>query len=263
MVKAIYSSIFITAISFQFLYAQHNPSIHHINDRIKTHTTLEQSKSVSHEHNEIILTNTGNFSSDYLPWNTHSDTAKSAVVKQNYSFLFVMDDPHNNESKWSILPNKEVNKERVTHLHIPESNVSLSPTEKMGFDETRARNISIKAVRDFVTTFKNVNNNKWYINDTNDGFTSTFEADGIKSTVSYDSEGNRRYIIRTYQEDKMSFEIRDMVKREYYDANITLVKEYETNRGLTIYVHMEDKDSWKIVRIVDGEMQLEQKLDKR
>ena len=131
----------------------------------------------------------------------------------------------------------------------------------MGFGETRANDVNIKAVRDFVKNFKNVESNKWSL--TEDGSsTSTFNSNGINTTAVYDRKGYRIYILRVYEEDKMSFDIRHMVRRQYYDATITLVKEFETARGLTIYVHMKDKETWKIVRVANGIMQLIENFNK-
>lgn len=137
----------------------------------------------------------------------------------------------------------------------------LSPFAKMGFAETKDNNHNIKAVRDFVKTFKTIDTNKWFLAE--DGTsTSTFDSDGVKTTVSYDSKGSRQYVVRNYQENKLPSDVRHIVKREYYDATITLVKEFETNNGLIFFVHMQDKDTWKIVRIAHGEMKLVENLTK-
>jgi hypothetical protein len=137
----------------------------------------------------------------------------------------------------------------------------LSPFARMGFGETRANDINMKAVRNFVKNFKTVGNNEWFAS-ADGGFTSTFVSDGINTTVSYDSKGRLQHIIKIYGENRLSFDLRHLVKREYYDASITLVKEVETDSGVITYVHMQDKDSWKIVRIVDGQMQLVEILNK-
>ncbi len=137
----------------------------------------------------------------------------------------------------------------------------LSPFRKMGFEETMANDFNIKAVRDFVKTYKTISSNKWYL--AYDGSSaSTFTSDGITTTVAYDSKGYRLHTIKVYEENKLGADIRHIVKREYYDATITLVKEVETDKGLIFFVHMQDKDTWKIVRIADGEMELVESLKK-
>jgi len=137
----------------------------------------------------------------------------------------------------------------------------VSPFYNRGFEETKAGNFNIKAVRDFVKTFKTVSSNKWFL--AADGSsTSTFSSKGIETTVAYNRYGIRQYIIRIYKENNLLFDIRDMVKSQYYDATITLVKEVETDKDLIFFVHLHDKDSWKIVRVVDGEMKLVENLAK-
>ncbi len=141
-------------------------------------------------------------------------------------------------------------------------NSFLSPFAKMGFPEFEANNININAVRDFIKNFKSISNNKWHFT-ADGGFVAIFTADEIKTRVVYDNKGYRQYMIRMYKENKMPTDIRHIVKSEYYDATITLVKEVETNNDdLIFFIHMQDKDTWKIVRIVDGEMKLVENLIK-
>ena len=136
-----------------------------------------------------------------------------------------------------------------------------SPFQKIGFGETKANNVNIKAVRDFLKFFKTVTNNKWFLAE--DGSSSsTFNRDGVKTIVQYDSRGCRRYIMRVYEENKLPFNIRDMVKREYYDASITLVTEVETYKETVTYVHLQDKETWKKVRVANGEMKLVENFKK-
>lgn len=130
------------------------------------------------------------------------------------------------------------------------------PFQKCGFGETEATAINIKAVRDFVKTFKTISNNKWLL--ARDGAsTSIFTSDGITTRVTYDNKGQRLYILKIYEENKLAEEIRDRVKREYYNARITPVKELQTYDALLLYVHLQDKNTLKVVRIAaDGEMKL-------
>lgn len=141
------------------------------------------------------------------------------------------------------------------------SSTFLSPFKKMGFTETKANDFNIKAIRDFVKTFKTVDNNRWSLEEDGSS-TSIFNSDGITTTIRYDRNGNRQHIIKIYNENKLPADIRYIVKREYYDAAITLIKEVETNIGLIFFVHIQDKDTWKIVRIADGEMKLVENLNK-
>jgi len=53
-----------------------------------------------------------------------------------------------------------------------------------------------------------------------------------------------------------------MVKREYYDATITLVTEVETYKETVTYVHLQDTETWKKVRVANGEMKLVENFKK-
>lgn len=152
-------------------------------------------------------------------------------------------------------------KRNVTFNSPARSYSFVSPFEEMGFAETKANNFNIKAVRDFVKTYKTISSNKWYLAE--DGSSSsTFTSDGTTTTVAYNSKGCRLYTRKIYNENKLAADIRHIIKREYYDATITLVREFETDDGLVIYVHMQDKETWKIVRITVGEMKLVENLTK-
>ncbi len=152
-------------------------------------------------------------------------------------------------------------KRRLAFNSPARSNSFLSPFKEFGFGETKATAFNVKAVRDFVKTFKAVSNNKWYLAE--DGTsTSIFTSDEITTRVTYDSKGYRLYILRIYEENKLDGDIRDRVKREYYDATITLVKELQTDDGLFIYLHMHDKNTLKIVCIANGEMKLVENFPK-
>ncbi len=63
----------------------------------------------------------------------------------------------------------------------------------------------------------------------------------------------------------MPGDIRDIVKREYYDYEITSVQEIETidSYGIPTYiVHLEDNNNIKLIRVRDGEMALYKEFKK-
>jgi len=116
-------------------------------------------------------------------------------------------------------------------------------------------NISPKAIRGFVKTYGEANDESW--TQIKDGFSARFNSDGIKNTVLYDKKGNWTGSIRSYSEDKLQPGIRHIVKSVYYDYKIVYAQEVETNdsRGIPTYiVLLEDKTSIKVVRIYEGEM---------
>jgi len=150
----------------------------------------------------------------------------------------------------------------ILRFHSPANSKSVSsPFTKFGFGEKKANAFNLKAIRDFVKTYNEINNNEWFFAE-NGTSTSTFTNDEIETQVAYDSKGNRMYILRIYKENKLAKDIRDRVKREYYDAIITLVKELHTYDGLFIYVHLQDKDNLKVIRITNGIMELVETINK-
>jgi hypothetical protein len=143
------------------------------------------------------------------------------------------------------------------------SGATTSPSgfDEMGFGSLKINDINIKAVRDFLKNFATVTNNKWLKGD--DGsLTCQFSSDGVATSVRYDKSGDRLYIMKIYKEDKLADKIRRNITRKYYGAKITMVMEYDADRGVETYIHLEDSRTYKIVRIVDGDMELYEKLNK-
>ncbi|HLG39968.1 MAG TPA: hypothetical protein VI461_09880, partial [Chitinophagaceae bacterium] len=83
--------------------------------------------------------------------------------------------------------------------------------------------INIKALRDFMTSYKNPTDVRWTI--LAEGFRVHFYVDGIQIRIFYNKKGNREAMIRYYSEDKLPKEIRHLVKSNYYDFDIFIVTE--------------------------------------
>ncbi len=65
--------------------------------------------------------------------------------------------------------------------------------------------------------------------------------------------------MKGYFEDKLPFEVRDIVKRNYYDYKIHYVNEVETinSQGIPTYmVHIQYKKDAKIMRVREGVMEI-------
>jgi len=112
--------------------------------------------------------------------------------------------------------------------------------------------ISTKAVRHFIRSFKQAEDVHWFkaVN----GMVAHFTMNGIKSKAYYDKKGNWLYTIRTYEESELSKDIRDLVKRTYYDYSITSVNEITDEQQTAYVILLEDKTTWKTINIYDGEM---------
>ena len=96
-----------------------------------------------------------------------------------------------------------------------------------------AKNINTKALKDFGDRFNSPNDAKWF-SDAN-GFVSYFVKDGYGDRAFYDKKGHWQYSLIFYGEDKLPRDIRAIVKSTYFDMNITLVEEVQTNQGMAIY----------------------------
>jgi hypothetical protein len=118
---------------------------------------------------------------------------------------------------------------------------------------TTTVSISTKAIKDFTKTYKNADKVGWFI--IKDGYLAEFKQDGIATKVFYDRKGRWVGNLRSYFEDKLPGNIRHLVKSHYYDFNIYYVQEVTVNDGIIVYlVKIEDKTSFKTIRVQDGEM---------
>jgi hypothetical protein len=69
--------------------------------------------------------------------------------------------------------------------------------------------------------------------------------------------------MRQYAETKLNREVRAQVKSVYFDYNIILVEEIQRcAKPLTYVIHLEDKVSFKNIRICDREMEVMTEIGK-
>ena len=117
--------------------------------------------------------------------------------------------------------------------------------------------INIRAMRDFAQKFKEVPDAEWY--KIKNGYTVLFRVEGIMHRCFYSDKGNWVYTIKYYTETGLPFEVRDIVKRAYYDYAITTVEEIAQPDNPVVYlVHIADQTKWKIVSVCEGEMKVMQ-----
>jgi len=150
--------------------------------------------------------------------------------------------------------------------NISSAESSASKTKVSTLDRSDVRS---KAVREFVRSYKNVSNEKWY--NTQDGFIAMFILDDINYRVDYDKKGIWLHTIRTYNENKLPSDVRHLVKSSYYDYNIIVVQEIEIpwepfmdfpTDLFTYIVHLEGKTKLINLRVSNGEMDEWEKFDK-
>ena len=123
--------------------------------------------------------------------------------------------------------------------------------------------INIKAIRDFKKFYKKSTNEHWY--KSADGFNAIFISDGVDNLIYYSKNGQWSGSLKVYGEDKLTRDIRNIVKRKYYDFTITSVQEIETLKSdnvPTYIVHLEDDKNIKLIRVSDGEMDIYKEFKK-
>jgi hypothetical protein len=121
--------------------------------------------------------------------------------------------------------------------------------------------VHAKVIRDFILRYDDVSEARWLPG--RKGSTMYFVKDGFNNRAVYDLYGNWRYSMIFYQEAQLPKDIRRVVRREYFDLDITVVQEVQTEAGKAYFVHLEDQSNLKIVKVnTDGEMETIEEFQK-
>jgi hypothetical protein len=116
-----------------------------------------------------------------------------------------------------------------------------------------APDVNPNALKDFHRSFKNISREEWY--KVTDGFIADFKENEIETKVAYDQKGKWHCTVRTFGENQLPYDVRDLVKSRYYDYKILVV--YEIRHDNTVYIlKMEDATTLKTLRVVDGEIEI-------
>jgi len=123
------------------------------------------------------------------------------------------------------------------------------------------RNIPIKAVRNFKNSYQQVDYETWY--EVPDGYRARFTRDAVLHLVTFNKNGKWLNTIRQYDETILARDVRAMVRSAYYDYNIVLVEEIEQAwKPVTYIIHLEDKLTFKNIRVCDREMEIIAEINK-
>jgi hypothetical protein len=156
------------------------------------------------------------------------------------------------DSLTAKLPYKKKSKTKVASVNTNALNNFVRSNTIIS--ETKVTNVNIKAVRHFIRTYKSIPNVKWF--KTGAGFLAHYSSKGIDTKIVYDEKGGWFYNLFSYTEASLAFEIRDMVKRKYYDNDILAVYQFDFNNKASVYIiRMQDQQS-KIIalKVCDGEI---------
>lgn len=116
-----------------------------------------------------------------------------------------------------------------------------------------AADVNTKALKDFNKSFKNISGEQWY--KVTDGFIASFKENEIETKVAYDQKGKWHCTVRTFGENQLPSDVRDLVKSRYYDYKILVI--YEIRHDNTVYIlKIEDTSTLKTLRVADGEIEI-------
>jgi hypothetical protein len=186
-----------------------------------------------------------------ISMNTH--TIRSAVT------IYCMVILHGIQAQDSSRDEHSGDTGHLSSLSVVYNNQAYTPAGKPVY----LNSINTKAVSDFKQRYNDVDNEVWQ--KTNTGFIVTFTKDSISWIIVYDKKGKWKSSVKGYGEDKMIFEIRDIVKRSYYDFNISHVDEIETllSNGIPTYlVYIHYNKETKIIRVKENEISVWREMKK-
>ncbi|MEP7110156.1 MAG: hypothetical protein ABI760_19325 [Ferruginibacter sp.] len=124
--------------------------------------------------------------------------------------------------------------------------------------------INPKALKRFSGQYKDAVAVSW--EKIRNGFVAQFVSNGIRNKIFYTPKGNWSGSVKTYTEEKMLNQTREIVKGKYYDYSIVLVEELEIpdSDGVPTYIiYVENKDDFKLIRMFDMEMEVWRQMVKR
>ena len=113
--------------------------------------------------------------------------------------------------------------------------------------------VALKATKDFNRAFRNVSGENWLA--VKGGYLATFESAGVRTTATYDRRGRWMYNIIRYNERDLNAEVRRTVMGTYFDYSIKLVHEIQLGNQKVYIIHLNKKNNWINVQVMDGEMQ--------
>ena len=116
------------------------------------------------------------------------------------------------------------------------------------------RRVNPRALKNFLDEYKEFDSVRWYQSDM--GSVASFIWDEVQVLTYYDKYGNRFEKRKIYKENRLPIEVRNLVKRRYYDYEIIGVVELVKPKQSIYMVTMEDRNRYVQVKVIDMEMEL-------
>lgn len=129
---------------------------------------------------------------------------------------------------------------------------SINVLNKNNTRPVLTNDIPITARRDFMKSFKHVQNAEWH--KIRDGYFVRFNNEGVATEIRYNQDGRWLCSIRTCYEDQLNPSIKNLVKSKYKGYAIVIVQEYECYKGTVWIVSLDSKSEQILVRVEEGEM---------
>ncbi|MFN2440311.1 MAG: hypothetical protein ABR503_14000, partial [Chitinophagaceae bacterium] len=111
-----------------------------------------------------------------------------------------------------------------------------------------------RPLRKFRKEFPDITDDSWI--KSKNGFVVRFTSNGIQNWAFLTKRGNCEGRMRYYTEKDLPADVRHVVKSNYYDYSIKSIQEVTCNNSTAYLVTIEDKNIWKVIRVVNGEMDL-------
>jgi hypothetical protein len=150
----------------------------------------------------------------------------------------------------------------IDKLSFPKDEAGYSEDEKaISYSPVAPDFVNTKALKAFTRTFKSIPDATWF--EIGDGFVAKFSNDGIETRVYYSKKGHFAGMVRSYPEDKLPADVRHRVRSTYYDYSIFHINEVSANDKVAYLIKIQDNNSWKTIKVMDGEMEVAEEFQKR
>jgi hypothetical protein len=136
---------------------------------------------------------------------------------------------------------------------------NVNDADKLALENMRLANQ--KMYRDFSNRFKNATDIQ--VSEANNCQLVSCHTDGDYNRVTYTRKGKWQNTLTTYDNSKLPQDIRDQIENAYPRYSIySGVIEVNAMNKKAYLVLIEDKTSWKRIRVVDGEMDVFEEYQK-
>ena len=114
--------------------------------------------------------------------------------------------------------------------------------------------VSDNVQKKFKKIFPGITGESW--DRINNGYAVVFRNGNVQNRIFLTPKGNIRLRMSYYNEAELPADVRMRVKSVYYDYNIFTVQEINFNKTRVYLVFLEDKTTWKIIRVDENGMDI-------